>query len=142
MFKKSIFIPIICSLITISSAQVFVSDSAKVDSAKQSAESWLKLIDQEEYAESWEQTSSFFKSQVSQNQWVVTISNLKSSIGKTITRKLLLAKYTTSLPGAPSGEYVVIQFRTDFETKEGAIETITPMKDSDGMWRVSGYFIK
>jgi hypothetical protein len=47
-----------------------------------------------------------------------------------------------SLPGAPDGEYVVIQFATSFENKKSAIETVTPMLDSDGEWRVSGYFIK
>ncbi|MBM4320898.1 MAG: DUF4019 domain-containing protein, partial [Deltaproteobacteria bacterium] len=55
--------------------------------------------------------------------------------------KLKSARYQTSLPGAPDGEYVVIQFESSFENKRSAIETITPMLDS-GKWRVSGYFIK
>jgi len=46
------------------------------------------------------------------------------------------------VPGAPDGEYVVIRFSTSFEKKQSAIESITPMLDSDGVWRVSGYFIK
>jgi hypothetical protein len=50
--------------------------------------------------------------------------------------------YKTSLPGAPDGEYVVIQFGTSFENKKTAIETVTPMLDKDGKWRVSGYYIK
>ena len=52
------------------------------------------------------------------------------------------ATYKTSLPGAPDGEYVVIQFDTSFENKKAAIETVTPMMDQDGTWRVSGYYIK
>ncbi len=44
--------------------------------------------------------------------------------------------------GAPDGEYVVIQFETSFEHKRSAIETVTPMMDRDGKWRVSGYYIK
>jgi hypothetical protein len=54
----------------------------------------------------------------------------------------LSASYQTSLPGAFDGEYVVIQFETSFENKKSAVETVTPMKDKDGRWRVSGYFIK
>jgi hypothetical protein len=50
--------------------------------------------------------------------------------------------YKTSLPGAPDGEYVVIAYETSFDKKQAATETITPMKDADGRWRVSGYFIK
>jgi len=29
-----------------------------------------------------------------------------------------------------------------FEKKKAAVETVTPMMDRDGTWRVSGYFIK
>ena len=48
----------------------------------------------------------------------------------------------SSIPGAPDGEYVVIQFKTSFENKKSGIETVTPMLDKDGKWRVSGYYIK
>jgi hypothetical protein len=48
----------------------------------------------------------------------------------------------TSLPGAPDGEYVVIQFMSSFENKRFAIETVTPMKDKDAKWRVSGYYMR
>ena len=51
-------------------------------------------------------------------------------------------RFETSLPGAPDGEYVVIQMETSFENKASAVETITPMRDSDGEWRVAGYYIK
>jgi len=42
----------------------------------------------------------------------------------------------------PDGDYVIIQFDTSFENKKSAIETVTPMLDKDGVWRVSGYYIK
>ena len=142
MLKTLLFLSSFFLLISISSAQIAVSDSAKMDSATISAEYWLKLIDEEKYEDSWDQTSSFFKSKVTKDQWVGTISGLKSSLGKTISRKLLEARFTTSLPGVSKGEYVVILFQTSFEKKENAIETITPMKDTDNSWRVSGYFIK
>jgi len=46
------------------------------------------------------------------------------------------------LPGAPDGEYVVFQFDTSFERKGTAVETVTVSKETDGAWRVSGYYIK
>lgn len=36
----------------------------------------------------------------------------------------------------------MIQFKTVFENKKAAIETVTPKLDSDGNWRVSGYYIR
>jgi hypothetical protein len=59
-----------------------------------------------------------------------------------LTRKLKSAAYTKTLPGAPDGEYVVIRYESSFEHKQSAVETVTPMLDKDGVWRVSGYYIK
>jgi hypothetical protein len=59
-----------------------------------------------------------------------------------LSRKLKSATYKTTLPGAPDGEYVVVQYERSFEHKQSTVETITPMLDKDGKWRVSGYFIK
>jgi Protein of unknown function (DUF4019) len=59
-----------------------------------------------------------------------------------LSRKLKSANSTKAPPGAPDGEYVVIQFDTSFETKRNSVETIVPMLDKDGKWRTSGYFIK
>jgi len=36
----------------------------------------------------------------------------------------------------------VIQFETSFEKKMSSLETIKPMKEKDGSWRVSGYYLK
>ena len=58
------------------------------------------------------------------------------------SRSFLGAVYKTQLPGAPDGKYVVIQYQAAFENKATAVETITPMLDKDGRWRISGYFIR
>jgi Protein of unknown function (DUF4019) len=63
-------------------------------------------------------------------------------MGKLVSRKVKSASYTTFLPGAPDGEYVVIEFNTSFGNKKSGIETVTPKMDKDGTWRVSGYYIK
>jgi hypothetical protein len=63
-------------------------------------------------------------------------------LGKLLSRKLKSATYKTTMPGAPDGEYVVIQYDSSFEHKQAAVETVTPMLDKDGKWRVSGYYIK
>lgn len=113
-----------------------------VDLATASAQSWLALIDSEKYAESWQEASSAFKANLTQEQWAGTAKSVRGQFGKVLSRKLKSAKYTTSLPGAPDGEYVVMQFDTSFANKKSAVETVTPTLDKDGKWRVSGYFIK
>jgi hypothetical protein len=56
--------------------------------------------------------------------------------------EILSLKVVTFKGGRSDGEYVVIQFDTQFENKAAAVETIAPMHEKDGSWRVSGYFIK
>jgi hypothetical protein len=107
-----------------------------------SAQSWLEIVDAEKYAESWEEAAELFKSAISEVNWEESIKVVRRPLGKVISRKLDSQEYMTSLPGAPDGEYVVIQYKTKFENKKAAIETITPMLDNDGKWRVSGYYIK
>jgi hypothetical protein len=66
----------------------------------------------------------------------------RAPLGKLISRNIKSAVYKTSLPGAPDGQYVVIQFESSFEHKKSAIETVTPSLGDDGQWRASGYFIR
>jgi len=110
--------------------------------AQQSAQSWLALVDSGKYADSWDEAAQYFKSAVTKDQWLDALGQARTPQGKVLARKLKSATYTKTLLNAPDGEYVVIQYDTDFEHKAGATETIVPMLDKDGKWRVSGYFIK
>jgi hypothetical protein len=115
---------------------------APEEAAKTSAESWLALVDQQKYAESWDQAAKLFKGAVTKEQWERAAAGARGPLGKLISRKIKSSQYTEKLPGAPDGRYVVIQYDAVFEKKSQAVETITPMADPDGTWRVSGYFIR
>ena len=106
------------------------------------AKAWLALVDGDHYAESWEASAQYFKGAIRKEQWVQTMQSGRRPFGKNISRELKSKLFRTTLPGAPDGEYVVIQFKASFENKKSAIETVTPMLDKDGQWRVSGYFMK
>jgi hypothetical protein len=121
---------------------VLAAEADKVKLALSSAETWLSLVDEGKYADSWNEAAGYFKGAVKQEQWQEMLKAARRPLGKVISREVKSKSYHTSLPGAPDGEYVVIQFDTSFENKKSAIETVTPMKDKDGKWRVSGYFIK
>ncbi|MGD2100082.1 MAG: DUF4019 domain-containing protein [Desulfobacterales bacterium] len=114
----------------------------KEAAAVAAAGAWLTLIDHGKYGDSWEAAAAYFKGAVTKHYWQQTLTAVREPLGALISREVRSKTYTRSLPGAPDGEYVVIQFSTSFENKKSAIETVTPMKDSDGAWRVSGYFIK
>jgi hypothetical protein len=110
--------------------------------AQKSAEAWLGLTDSGKFAESWDEAAAGFKAVVTKDQWIDALKKARTPLGALQSRKLKSATYAKNPPGAPAGEYVIIQYDTNFENKNSSVETITPMLDKDGKWRVSGYYIK
>lgn len=118
------------------------AEPEKEKAAVAAAENWLLLVDAGNYADSWKEAAEYFRNAVKQEQWEQTAQAVRQPLGKLLSRAVKSTTYQTALPGAPDGEYVVIQFDSSFENKKVSIETVTPMMDEDGKWRVSGYFIK
>ncbi|MGB2823627.1 MAG: DUF4019 domain-containing protein [Phycisphaerae bacterium] len=118
------------------------TNAAAEKAAVEVAETWLKAVDGGQYAESWGQAAEYMRKAVTEDLWAKQMQAVRAPLGKLISREVASKQYATSLPGAPDGEYVVIQFKTSFENKESAVETVTPMRENDGTWRVSGYYIK
>ena len=106
------------------------------------ATAWLALTDGAKDAESWDSAASVFKAATTKADWEKTLKSVRSPLGALKSRKLKSATFTRTLPGAPDGEYVVIQFDAQCENKAAAVETVTPMHEKDGSWRVSGYFMR
>ena len=119
-----------------------VANEAAEKRAIEASNTWLTLIDNNQYAKSWETAAELFKNAVGKDQWNQSLNSVRKPLGKVMKRTMKSKQYTTTLPGAPDGEYVVIQYETSFENKKSSIETLTPMQDKDGNWRVSGYYIK
>ncbi len=136
--SKILAIAILGALLT--NGFLFASEEAE-KSAIASATEWLNLVDEGNYDRSWDESASLFKTEVSKDQWLGLLKNNRSPLGKVLTRKLKLKHYTKSMPGAPDGDYVVLQYETAFEKKPSILETITPMLDKDGKWRVMNYYI-
>jgi len=117
-------------------------DEDKTKAAVSAAESWLKLVDDGKFEDSWKESASLFRGAIKQEQWGQSLNAARKPLGKLVSRKVKSSSYKTEMPGAPDGQYVIIQFETSFENKKTAVETVTPMMDKDGKWRVSGYYIK
>jgi hypothetical protein len=140
MFRRIACFVVIGLILGTTTIMAQESDKEKV--AIVSAEKWLKIVDEGNYIESWKEASEYFKQAIKPDQWGQAVQAARKPLGKLISRKVKSASYTTALPGAPDGQYVVIEFQSSFENKKSGIETVTPKLDKDGIWRVSGYYIK
>jgi hypothetical protein len=117
------------------------SAGSRESAAIEAANEWLALVDAGQFETSWQESASLLRNAVSAQQWEESVTAARRAFGGFVSREVLTAEFKTSLPGAPDGEYVVIQYRSAFEKKQAAIETVTPMRE-DGAWRVAGYYIK
>jgi hypothetical protein len=117
------------------------ADEGSEGAAKQAALEWLALVDRGEYEASWKAAASFFRLQIDSAKWESAVASVRRPLGAVEERHFQSARYTRELPGAPDGEYVVLQFQTKFANKAEAIETVTPAMDGS-TWKVTGYFIR
>jgi hypothetical protein len=136
------FVAIAFALLLSVSAEPHAQEQAMIADAQASAKSWLALTDAAAYAQSWDQAAAVFQAAVPKTGWINALESIRSPLGAAKSRTLKAASFTRTLPGAPDGEYVVIQYVTQFERKADALETVTPLREKDGAWKVSGYFIK
>jgi Protein of unknown function (DUF4019) len=123
----------------------FVAEAGETEDigkAQEAAKAWLALTDAGQYGQSWEEAASLFKLAITRPDWEKAIRSARAPLGAVKSRQVKSATFKGSLPGAPDGQYVIIQYDSQFANKAAAIETITPMLDKDGHWRVSGYFIR
>jgi hypothetical protein len=134
---------IVMAMVLICLGSSSVGAESKVGKTQASAaEAWLHLIDSGNYSESWKEASTYLKGAISEQSWVASLEAVRKPLDKLISRETVKMEETNSLPGAPDGSYVVMSFKTAFEQKKSATETVTFMLDKDGKWKAAGYFIK
>ena len=109
-------VSLILSVVTVNAASF-----EKGKAAESSAEKWLRMIDEEKYAESWKDAAELFRNAVSQEQWEQSLQAVRKPLGKLLSRTIKSKTYKTSLPGAPDGEYVGKECR-----REQAFSTVGP----------------
>ena len=142
MTTKAVFAMALAAVFSVAALLAADKPADPKDEARKAASAWLALVDHGDYAKSWEQAAEIFRVRVGKEAWVSTIQGVRGPLGGVKSRTLKSAEYTRSLPGAPDGQYVVIQYDTVFDNKASSVETITPALDKDNRWRVSGYYIQ
>ena len=116
--------------------------SASEKAAVKAAETWLAGIDAGNYAQSWKDAAALFQAAITEEGWTSAVTSARKPLGGLVSRKLKTARYTKSLPGAPDGEYVFMQFDTSFTAIKTSVETVTFRLETDGQWRSVGYLIQ
>lgn len=113
-------------------------DQAAIDAGKQ----WLELIDAGQTGEAWDVAADQLKSSVARKEWVSGLTDIRKPFGKLVSRKPAKFARTHTMPGAPDGDYAIVEYESVFGDGKSALEQLAWMREADGIWRVSGYFIR
>jgi hypothetical protein len=108
----------------------------------EAAETWLAMVDADDYQGSWEATGALFREEVSPEQWHESMTQVREDMGAVTERRLHEHTLETIMPGVPEGEYMMLEYRSVFEKQPQGAELVVCMKDEDGAWRVVGYFLQ
>ncbi|MBX6365536.1 MAG: DUF4019 domain-containing protein [Gemmatimonadetes bacterium] len=119
-----------------------VEDSGGRDAPLRAAETWLGRVDSGDADASHAAAAGIFRAAVTPARWAESLRAARGPLGPVLGRTPRSWKYASELPGAPDGEYVVIEYDTEFERKRRGIETVVVTREPDGEWRACGYWIR
>jgi hypothetical protein len=122
-------------------AAAAAQDSAATG-VQQTAREWLALTDRGDAAGSYAAAAQQFKRAVTAERWAQALMAARNPFGALERRSVLSTTFPKSFPGAPDGTYALVLFHASFSKKADAQETVTLERESDGVWRVVGYFIR
>lgn len=116
--------------------------ASAVHKGQEAAVAWLDLLDSGQYTASWDQAAPQLQRKVARAAWEARVRDQRAPLGPVVARRLKWANYTETLPELPARQYVVLEYETRFANRVSAAETVTPVKDAYGIWRVGAYTIR
>jgi hypothetical protein len=109
--------------------------------AQRQALGFLGYLDQGRFADSYAYTGMLIRTQLDRDAFSTQIQKTRVGTGALQSRELIDAGYTTTVSGAPEGQYVVLHYHASFANRQDAVETMW-LSLAKGYWRVVGYNIK
>jgi len=104
------------------------------------AKQWLTLVDDQNYADAYQQMGAIGRGKIAVDPWTQKIRDARVPLGAVASRTLKDVKMTKTLPGMRDGQYATIRYDSAFARKAGGVETLTLILEN-GAWSVISYFI-
>jgi hypothetical protein len=98
------------------------------------ARQWLTLVDDGNYAQSWNEAGAAFKGRAKAPAWAKQAGELRAPLGAVASRDLKAIDLSRT-------DTAVVRYDTSFAHKTGAAETVTLVFEK-GAWAVSDYSVK
>jgi len=115
--------------------------AADEQAAERQALGFLGYLDNGRFGDSYAYTGMLIRTQLDRETFASKVEKARAGVGALQGRELIDARYDTSVPGAPVGQYVILHYHASFANRPDAVETVT-LAFAKGYWRVVGYYIK
>ena len=97
---------------------------------------WLALMDQGDYARSWETAAGYFQRVMAREEWIRLGQSIRTPLGRVLSRQLNSMQYKYL------GTRMEVKYGSVFEFLPAAVETVTFQRESNGEWKSIGYLIR
>ena len=97
---------------------------------------WLALMDEGDYAQSWEVAAPHFQRTISKDDWIARLEKIRRPLGEVLSRKIVSVENTVV------GMRYVTKCATSFDGLLAATETATYAKQPNREWKPIGYEIR
>lgn len=133
---------LIGALLALASSPSRAQGGGEADAARRAVDTWLQTLDSGRYAQTWTEAALLFQKNVPTDTWQKAVRDVREPLGPLQSRSETSAQASTSLPGVPDGNYLVLSYRSSFANQPVATETVAAVQEADGRWKVAGYFVR
>ncbi|HEY4832201.1 MAG TPA: DUF4019 domain-containing protein [Waddliaceae bacterium] len=146
IYHIALFLSICCltteSVILTAATQTDTIINPDLQASAEAAEGWFKLIDRENYDQSWDKSSATLQLLVPKKDWRKLMEGIRKPLGTMKSRQIIEQRPAKDPAGLPKGDYMVLVYKSSFSSKPSANELVTMVKESDGRWKSLTYQVK
>jgi hypothetical protein len=110
--------------------------------AVEAGKKWLELLDAGKPGVAWDSASKQLQSVVKRDAFIAQVRAARKPLGKLESRTAVKFARAHDIPGAPTGDYAIIQFDGKYANGKHLSEQLVWTIDDAGIWRVAGYFYR
>jgi hypothetical protein len=110
--------------------------------ALEAGKKWLELLDAGKPGVAWDSASKQLQSVVKRDAFIAQVRAARKPLGKLESRAAVKFARAHDIPGAPTGDYAIIEFDGKYANGKHLSEQLVWTIEDAGIWRVAGYFYR
>ncbi|HEX9301987.1 MAG TPA: DUF4019 domain-containing protein [Casimicrobiaceae bacterium] len=108
----------------------------------EAGQKWLALIDAGKADAAWDSASKQLQSVVKRDKFVAEMRDVRKPLGKLASRTAVKFARAHDLPGAPAGDYAIVEYDVNFAGGKRLSEQLVWSLEENDRWRVAGYYYR